>query len=69
MNNSEHADWQEMTDFCGINKPLWMIVDSEEEIVEEKEMFAGYFYFESRPQVTSPFKSLYNTQFTLVGAV
>lgn len=44
----------EFYDYCGTSKTFWMIMDIEELFSNSAELFAGQFYFTSRPGFTNP---------------
>lgn len=55
-----------MFDYCGVHKPVWFILDTAETILTNKDIAAGYCYFDSRPGIVSPHTGLYSTAFKLV---
>lgn len=69
LNKAEYDTIMEIYDNCGKYRPLWFIVDDSETIVNDKERFAGYFYFTSVPQTTNRAFSLYDISMNMVEAI
>lgn len=46
-------------------EPVWIILDPDETIYEDMELFAGQFYFKERPEYLNSGFSLYNVDFSL----
>lgn len=54
-----------MFDYCGKSRPVWVVTDPGELIVNNKDMLSGYFYFVDRPRFKNDFFGLYSTSFEL----
>ncbi len=55
----------EMYEYCGRTRPVWLIIDPSELILNNKDFFSGYFYFGQRPAFVNDFYALYSTEFVL----
>ena len=49
LNVTEMESMNDVFDYCGNSKPVWVIVDPSETIVNNKDRFAGMYYFKERP--------------------
>lgn len=52
-------------DSNGTHTPVWVVIDSDEVIVNDLERFAGYFYFDKNPTVKNDHFSLYSLNLSL----
>lgn len=58
-----------MWDYCGKNKPVWVVMDSEEAISLHAGRYAGLFNFTDRPRIRNNHYALYDTNTTLKEAI
>ncbi len=65
LNVEERELLYEMFAVCGINKPVWFIVDSSESITHNKDLEAGLFWFDYRPTFKNDSYKMYSTDFSL----
>lgn len=59
----------EMWDYCGKKKPVWVVMDSEEAISLHAGRYAGLFNFTARPRIRNNHYGLYDTNSTLKEAI
>ena len=59
----------DMFKWCGKHTPIWLIVDPDEVIVNNANVFSGYFLFTERPSFTNTAHGLMNTSFELIEVV
>lgn len=66
MNPDEFEAVNTMFEYCGIHRPLWVVLDPMQVMSNNKDTFSGYFFLaKDRPAFTSPFHALYSTEFEL----
>lgn len=66
LDKTELATIQDMFLYHGISKPLWIIVDEDETIVDNKERFINQFYLKRLPSYNNSGFGLYDTSFNLI---
>lgn len=66
LNKTELATIQDMFNYHGISKPIWVIVDENEVIVDEQERFINQFYVKRLPSYNNSGFGLYDTSFNLI---
>ena len=59
-------DFLAFTNNVGKKKPFWMVMDDTEFFSNDKERFAGMFYFKSVPTMNHAIKGLYGTNMDIV---
>jgi hypothetical protein len=66
LNKTELATIQDMFNYHGISKPLWVVIDENEAIVDEKERFINQYTLKRLPSYNNSGFGLFDTSFTLV---
>ena len=69
LNTTEFGTLETLTNYCGVYRPVWLMIDVDEEIVAKRELFGGYFLFDQRPTFINSAYSLYNTKFELTETI
>jgi len=69
MEDATHTNYQTMIDIVGITKGIFLLLDSTENIITNKEIFAGYVQFNRRPMLTNTFFKRYDTAFQLLEVI
>lgn len=65
LNKSELDTMLTMFDTNGISEPVWVIVDSDENIVNDYERFSMYGYFDKNPVIKNDAFSLYSMSLSI----
>jgi len=66
LNKTELATIQDMFLYHGISKPIWIVVDEDESIVDAKERFINQFTVQGSPDFKNGAFGLYDTSFKLI---
>lgn len=69
LNKDEFETIDLMFQYCGVHTPLWLIVDSDEVIVNNANVYSGYFNLIERPSFTNRAYGLMSTDFSLIEVV
>lgn len=69
LNKDELDTMLAMFDANGISKPVWIVVDSDEIIVNDYEKFSSYGYFDKNPTVANSNFSLYSLSYSISEAI
>lgn len=69
LNKNEFELIEEMTTFCGVSEPLWLVIDPNEVIINNANIFSGYFFLTQRPVFSNPAFSLMNTSLSLIEVI
>lgn len=65
LNTTEFESLEQMTNYCGVYRPVFLLVDPDQNITTKKEIFGGYYLFDKRPEYINTAYSLFNTKFEL----
>ena len=69
LDKDEFETIDSMFQYCGVHTPLWLIVDSDEVIVNNANVYSGYFNLIERPSFTNKAYGLMSTDFSLIEVV
>ena len=66
LNVTEFETIQDMFSYHGISKPIWIVIDENENIVSDKERFINQFTLRRSPSYNNSGYGLYGTSFNLI---
>lgn len=69
LTSTEMDTYTDFTNFVGVRKPFWLIMDNDEEFSPSRYLFAGQFFFRARPTLTNVAFGYYNTKLGMVECI
>lgn len=69
LNKTEFQLIEQFTTYCGVSKPFWLVIDENEDIVYNANVFSGYFYFTVRPAFNNTAYGLFSGKLDLIEGI